>query len=125
MNRRVYHKILHEFERALTDAIRIYLSRPQRENFQEISLDLIKISALMLLSFQLDKGIVKIGKENRIKQITLEENGHEINKFIIFSGEIRWIYKKKNIDTEIEQNIAITFDLTNIDKKRIPYKIEF
>ena len=79
----------------------------------------------MLLSFQLDKGIVKIGKENRIKQITLEENGHEINKFIIFSGEIRWIYKKKNIDTEIEQNIAITFDLTNIDKKRIPYKIEF
>ena len=73
MKKRLYNRIFHEFENSLTDAVRIYLTVPRDNDFQDISIDFIKINAFMLLSFHLDKGIIKIGKENRIKEITLKK----------------------------------------------------
>ena len=77
----------------------------------------------MLLSYQLDKGIIKIGNQNRIKELNLKEIKHQLNEMLLFAGQIKWIYKKKNNDTELEQNITAEFKLTDINKKRIPYKI--
>jgi hypothetical protein len=79
----------------------------------------------MLLNFQAERAIIRIGKENWIKKTILNETHYELNKAIEFEGNIHWIYKKKDVTIEHNQMIKLTFDLADIDKKRLPFGIEY
>ncbi len=125
MNKRIYRKIIHEFEEGLSDFIRMYLDRPEGDDFEDISIEFIQLGLSMLLTFQADKGIIRIGNENWIEEISLKETHHELKKAIEFEGNIKWIYKKKNVPTEFNQGISIKFDLTDHNKKRLPFRIEY
>jgi hypothetical protein len=125
MKKRIYLKILHEFEEGLSDALRIYVNRPEGNEFYDISIEFVQVSVSMLLNFQAERGIIRVGKENWIQKAVLKETYYELNKAVEFEGNINWIYKKKNLPIEHNQMIKIRFDLTNIDKKRLPYEIEY
>lgn len=48
-----------------------------------------------------------------------------MNKTIEFEGSIDWIHKKKNIPIDHDQMIKFTFDITDINTKRLPYRMEY
>jgi len=94
MKKRIYVKSLHEFEKSLSNAVRIYLKRPEGEQFKDISLQFLQVCLCVLLSFQADRKIIRIGTENMITKVILAERDYEPNRFVEFEGSIEWVYKK-------------------------------
>ncbi len=123
MKKRIYLKILHEFERNLTDAVYIYLTRPEGEEFYKISIQLVEIGLWMLFCFLAEQKKIIIGKENQVDSITLKEIEYVPKKSIAFEGNAKWIYKKKNRPKEYDQIFRIKFDLTV--EKGYPYHIDY
>ncbi len=86
MKKRIYQKIVQEFENGLEDAVYNYLTRPEGKEFLDISIGIIQMNLMMLLTYQVDKGKITIGKESRIDNVKLTELKYKKTKFIEFEG---------------------------------------
>jgi len=127
MKKRQFIKILHQFDRLIKGSVDLYLTLIESYGDGEkgLGIDMIQLSIMMLLDWKADQNKIIVGKENRVADLILYETDFIPEQSLQFEGQIIWHYKKKNLPAELKQDCKIHFDIENLEKKRIPYRIDF